>query len=188
MSTETRLATLESQLLALQQRVAELEQGSPGGPVGSPPDLPPGTVDHGLLNRLKQRQGPGYEDGEVHGAVTYAGVHRNAGQELGWHSERGSALVLNVEGEGLTAVLSALSHPLRLDIVRLLLRTGAQDRSQIQDKIGLTSVGQLYHHLNQLLESGLINHSRRGIYLVPAENVVKLLALITAALDLSDSV
>lgn len=89
--------------------------------------------------------------------------------------------------EDLSLVLAALGQSARLKIVQHLLEHGSSERSTLQDLIGAASSGQLYHHLNTLLDAGIIVLLRRGVYSVQAENLIKLLALLSAAHDLSET-
>lgn len=75
--------------------------------------------------------------------------------------------------------MSALGHPLRLALMRLLLN-GEHTVAQLVDELELGSTGVAYHHLNQLHTSGWITTPRRGVWAIPPGRVVPLLAIIIA--------
>ena len=150
-------------------------------------EVAPGEVDYALLNRLSRRDAPEYRSEHASGAVTYAGAYRSPNGEFIWQSERPAPLLLRASADELSALLAALGHGARLTIVQYLLEYGPSERGTLQDLIGTASSGQLYHHLNTLLDVGVIVLLRRGVYSVPAENLIKLLALLSAAYDLGET-
>ncbi len=75
--------------------------------------------------------------------------------------------------------MSALGHPLRLALMRLLL-DGEHTVAQLVDELELGSTGVAYHHLNQLHTSGWITTPRRGVWAIPPSRVVPLLAIVIA--------
>ena len=147
----------------------------------------PGEVDYALLDRLSRRDAPEYRSEHASGAITYAGAYRSPNGEFIWQSERPAPLLLHASADELSVTLAALAHGARLTIVQYLLEHGPSERGTLQDLIGTASSGQLYHHLNTLLDAGVIVLLRRGVYSVPAENLIKLLALLSAVYDLGES-
>ncbi len=119
--------------------------------------------------------------------MTYAGAYRSPNGDFVWQSERPAPLLLRASADELSVTLAALAHSARLTIVQYLLEHGPSERSTLQDLIGTASSGQLYHHLNTLLDVGVIVLLRRGVYSVPAENLIKLLALLSATYDLAET-
>ena len=150
-------------------------------------EVAPSEVDYALLNRLSRRDAPEYRTEHARGAITYAGAYRSPNGEFIWQSERPAPLLLHASADELSRVLAALGHSARLTLVQYLLEHGPSERGTLQDLIGTASSGQLYHHLNTLLDAGVIVLLRRGVYSVPAENLIKLLALLSAAYDLGES-
>lgn len=75
--------------------------------------------------------------------------------------------------------LSALGHPLRLAILRLLLE---EDRTvaQLVDLLQLGSTGIAYHHLSALQSGGWVTSPQRGTWSIPPERTSSLLTIITA--------
>jgi len=70
---------------------------------------------------------------------------------------------------------SALSHPARIAILKETLRS-SQYSSELEDK--LSKYGALHHHLNVLMDAGLIEQERRrGKYVITPAGRVSLLFL-----------
>ena len=57
-------------------------------------------------------------------------------------------------------------------------------RAELQEALGDTSTGHLYHHLRELQAAGLIAQRRRGEYEIAPQAPVPLLVIVAAALDL----
>ncbi|WP_158839516.1 ArsR/SmtB family transcription factor [Saccharothrix deserti] len=79
-------------------------------------------------------------------------------------------------------VFAALGHPTRLAVVIHLLQVGPRSAVHLQQAAGLTSPGRLYHHLNVLLDSGLVERGLRSRYRLRPEPAA-IRALIAAAAD-----
>ena len=81
------------------------------------------------------------------------------------------------------AALAALAQETRLDIFRLLVRTGAEGLppGQISERLGLPAA-TLSFHLNQLKHAGLVTFRREGrslIYMAEYQAMNGLLAYLT---------
>ena len=73
--------------------------------------------------------------------------------------------------DGVSRALSALGHPARLDIFRILVRAG--DEGLIVGDIAAHTdlpLSTLAHHLRTLVGAGLVNQERRGREIVNAIN------------------
>ena len=68
-------------------------------------------------------------------------------------------------------------------VVRALVQ-GAHTSQELQAILGVSSPGQLYHHLKELLAVGIVTQTGRSHYEVAALQVVPLLAILAAAFDL----
>ncbi|MCX4386445.1 helix-turn-helix domain-containing protein [Micromonospora peucetia] len=164
---EERLSALEAQVAALTERF-----GAEPPPAGA--TTPAGDV-FWALNGLKQRI-----PSEGSGAVLYTGTVRLDDQHYDWQYGRVVDDVLAGNWTELAGVLTALAHPVRLRLLREILggRHGTGELAEIE---GLGTTGQLHHHLRQLTAAGWLHSAGRGHYAVPAERVVPLLAILTAA-------
>ncbi|MFY1574671.1 ArsR/SmtB family transcription factor [Verrucosispora sp. WMMD703] len=163
-SVQERLAALEAQVAGLVERFGGVDRPTP----------PPEGV-FWALDGLKQRL-----PADNAGAVLYTGAVRLGGQHYDWQYGRGVEDLLADDWADLPAVLSALAHPVRLRLLREILggRQGTAELAGIED---LGTTGQLHHHLRQLTAAGWLRSAGRGRYAVPAERVVPLLAILTAA-------
>lgn len=168
------------QLAALADRVAALEaqhSTTPAEPVPrQPADLP-------VVVALQERSGPPYERGDVGGAVLYAGSVRFTRAEYEWQVERPVPDLLDLDLVPLARVLSALASPARLLLLRALLQ-GPCSSHQLQEALGVTSPGQLYHHVKELLAVGIVEQPDRSVYRLAPRKIVPFLAILAATLDM----
>lgn len=176
-----RVAALERDLAALTARVTALEALT--RTTAAPAARVPLPVHDGLLEVLRQRDGPPYARDGIRGALLYAGAVDLAGAEYVWQIERALPFLLDLDAEAVAPVLLALGNPWRLRLVRALLR-GPRSSQQLQEAVGLGSPGQLYHHLKELLAAGIIEQRARSEYRLAARKIVPFLIILTAALDL----
>jgi len=126
---------------------------------------------HGLRERVAREAG----------AVLFTGFTRlPTGERYEW--QHGSFVddVLDHDWSTLSAALAALGHPVRLLLLRQVLG-GARSTAELQAHERLGTTGQLYHHLRLLLNAGWLRLTTRGHYAVPAERVVPLLIILSAA-------
>ncbi|NOK61589.1 MAG: winged helix-turn-helix transcriptional regulator [Chloroflexi bacterium AL-W] len=181
-SYEDRLTEVEQQVTDLLQRVDELEQQAATS--ASPPQ-PTFQIDPTILGQMRNREGPPYEEEGTRGAVTYAGALHTHGAQYEWQIERPAPGLLQLEPEPLAHVLAALGSPQRLLLVRALL-SGPRNRQQLQEALDVTSAGQLYHHLKELLAVGIIEQRGRNDYRLEPRKVIPFLTLLAIALDLTN--
>jgi ArsR family transcriptional regulator, arsenate/arsenite/antimonite-responsive transcriptional repressor len=87
------------------------------------------------------------------------------------------------EPEILAPVLAALGSPLRLVLVKALLQA-PRTNQQLQEISGIGSPGQLYHHLKELISSGVIEQHSRNLYRVNPSKLVPILTIFAAVLDI----
>ncbi|MGB3372881.1 MAG: metalloregulator ArsR/SmtB family transcription factor [Rhodococcus sp. (in: high G+C Gram-positive bacteria)] len=147
----------EARLAELEARVAELEHRGSGDAAGT--SMPTG------------------------GAVAYQGdVHLHG--DVTWNIGYSPDAVLELSVARTSEVLAALGHPVRLQIVRRLLR-GPANAADLQEVVGLGSTGQVYHHLKALGSANVVEQHGRGDYRINAKKVVPLLVSMLAAADIS---
>ncbi len=171
----------------LQSRVDALEAAgaAPGGAPG--PAMP--AEPWWLLDRLARNTGPGFARDDVQGSVAYGGRVRAPGTgELVWQLEHAVPDLVDADLGAVAAVLAALGHPLRLEILRRLL-LGARTLAELQEIPSTGTSGQLHHHLKELRAAGLVASQRRNHYAIAADRVVPLLIIVAAALgrDVADT-
>lgn len=173
---------LEQRVQALERRLDLLEAGrSPSGPAGAPS---PRADQLWAVEVLQGRHGPPFEVDDARGSIVYAGALETAATgSLAWQIERPLPALLDHPWDLGSGVLAALSHPVRLEILRRLLG-GMHTSQELQSIANLGTSGQLYHHLRELQAHGLIVSPRRNQYLIPAQKIVPCLVIVAAAAEL----
>ncbi|MEU8826542.1 helix-turn-helix domain-containing protein [Streptomyces sp. NPDC048636] len=162
--------SLQRRIDALEERVARLE---------SAPDAPRDTRStswedtfwalEGLRRRLTGR-----------GEVLFTGsLELPTGERYEWQQGALTDGLLAADWAEHAASYAALGHPVRLTLLRAVLR-GTRSAAELQEVAGLNTTGQLYHHLKQLTATGWLQAEGRGHYHVPAGRVVPLLVLVSA--------
>lgn len=154
------MVDLVQRLAELEQRVAALEGGERVAPVQP-------------------------EAGHDGGAVGYGGQVALGDGQVSWRIDVTPQHALSLPDPPRIEVLSALAHPVRVEIVRTLLALGAQPAAALQETARLGSTGQLYHHLKALTGSGVVEQDKRGSYRLRAAATVPVLVLLTAASDVA---
>jgi DNA-binding HxlR family transcriptional regulator len=133
-----------------------------------------GDERYWLLERLAREAKPG--------GVAYGGaVDLPNGEHYIWQREAKAGDLYAFDWTSVGHVLAALAHPVRLAILKALLE-GRRSTAELQRIEGLGTTGQLYHHLKSLERGGWIRSLERGVYGVPGERVVPLLAILSACL------
>ncbi len=182
-SDEERMFILEQEIASLRERVTALEATRNTSPISSTASIP--SEDFGTLQLMQSRQGSLYEQDGKSGAVIYAGSARIANARYDWQMERpvpGLLQFLDNEPEMLAHTFAALGSPLRLSLLRELLQ-GPRTSQQLQEALDISSAGQLYHHLKDLLAAGLIQQKSRNLYALPVRNFIPFLVLLATAFD-----
>lgn len=167
-------------LAALERRVSELERADGAG---TGPESAPGPATEASKVRSESSEvRSGASDGGS-GTVHYGGdVHLHG--DVSWRIAYDAGAALDLDDDPRTSVLAALGHPVRVRIVRSLLR-GPRGTAELGEAAELASTGQLYHHLRALTHCGLVVQDGRGSYRIPAATVVPALVLLTAAADVA---
>lgn len=176
--TERRLAALEARLARLEAAApAARTQTHAGATRRAGADGTPASTDDRFwaLERVLR-------DAPATGAVLYTGVARLPAGELRWQMGRGVDDLLRQDWSALAGTLAALGHPLRLQLLRAVL-AGTTSTQGLQALPEMATTGQLYHHLKDLESAGWLRSVRRGEYGVPAERVIPLLAILSAATE-----
>jgi DNA-binding transcriptional ArsR family regulator len=116
--------------------------------------------------------------------LSYSGRGRFGPHFLGIQQRARLSDVLDADPDMAAKVFAALASPARIVLLRALLngpRTSQQLRAELDD----ASVGQLYHHLRELLAAGLVTQPARSQYALPRGSQVALCIQITAASHLA---
>lgn len=174
-----RVARLERQLQDAAARLSALEHaaGAPGSgralpslPMSGPGDAL-GGVPGGVPNAVPESEETAFE---------YSGRGRFGKHQMVVHRRAGLAEVMGTEPDQLAKVFAALASPARIVLLRSLL-DGPLTSQELRARLADPSVGQLYHHLNQLLAAGLVVQPGRSRYALPQGNEIALcVELLTA--------
>jgi hypothetical protein len=133
------------------------------------------------LARSNRRLAESGEDTHLSGGVIYAGdVALPGGKRYLWQRESALTPLLALNWADLGDTIAALAHPVRLAMLKACLgeSRSTQDLLALE---GMGTSGQLFHHLKTLQGAGWLRSLQRGQYEVPAERVVPLLAILSAA-------
>ena len=159
---------LEQRVRALEQALAALRQSPPTGPSSTEA---PDDDQFWLLRELKERQPAG--------AIVYGGTASVAGGEVAWQWGAKSDQLREGDWAPAAPVLDALSHPVRLRLLQLVLN-GVTSTAELAAEESLGTTGQLHHHLRALVAGGWLQSVGRGQWSVAPQRVVPLLVVISA--------
>ena len=160
-----RATDVDAELEALRDRVARLEQRLDVEQAAHP------EGEHPLAARVEEAFASADEDAKRYPVGTvrveqYFRVHRPHENEYGrfvnGHTVDFDAL-LGLPLDGVARSLSGLAHPARLAIYKALL-TGSKDAASLIEVAGLNTKGQLYHHLREMEEVGLVVRRGRNVW------------------------
>lgn len=155
---------LAARVAALEDRVTALEEPAPHAePAGA----------FWALDGLRARS-------EGAGTVLFTGTATLPDERhYDWQQSFAVADLIDREWAEAADVFAALGHPVRLTLLREVLR-GTGSAADLAETAGLGTTGQLYHHLRQLVAAGWLRSPARGRYEVPAGRVVALLVVLAA--------
>ncbi len=178
---------IERQLAEMESRLKALEDGANRSSISD--DSESTSPDRlWAVDVLGRRKGEPFQRKDTRGSLLYAGSVVSPGTgSVAWQIERPAPLVLDTKWENAAPILASLGHPVRLEIIRRLL-TGARTSQELQEIADLRTTGRLYHHLRDLLESGVIVSPRRNHYAIPAAKIVPCLIIVAAASELASQV
>ncbi len=167
---DDRLTALEDRVTALEARLAAAPTGSRDSPE-PPPDRWAETF--WALEGVRSRSG------DASHVLWTGSVRLPTRATAEWQQTADADDLLAADWDGPATVVGALGHPVRLRLLKELLR-GAASAADLTEAAGAGSTGQTYHHLRQLVASGWVRQTGRGHHEVPAERVVPLLVVIGA--------
>jgi DNA-binding transcriptional ArsR family regulator len=182
---EARLATLEAQMAAMMARPTG--ESAATAPSSSPEAVGSAAPSQRLANAplrkfwaidgvLRRAE----VDHNEAGGVVFAGqVVLPNNETYAWQIETDTGKLLAADWSAANAALAALAHPIRLLLLKALLE-GKRDTQSLVHLPDMGTTGQLYHHLKELEAAGWIRQPRRGEYIVLAERVIPLLAILSA--------
>ncbi|WP_054536539.1 ArsR family transcriptional regulator [Herpetosiphon geysericola] len=170
--------SLLDRIAALEARVSALETQNPASIAATNEEL-------GLVRQLQQRTGSDYEHELGHGAFLFAGSISSVLGNYVWQGEHGLGELLRHPVEQIITVLSALASPIRLQIVQTLLEKPASSQSLLE-QLHMQSAGQLYHHLKELRNAGIIIQRGRSDYSLEIKALIPVMIILAAAKNIVD--
>lgn len=171
----------EARLRALEQRVQALEDAR-----GTGPDATEGAGTAATETRPEDEtfwalEGLRRRADRDRGAVLWAGVVPADGGAWEWQMARPADELRSPDDPQHAADrLAALSHPIRLSLLLEVL-DGTTRLTDLAERLGLGSTGQLYHHTRALTAAGWLRPGERGHVAIPGERVVPLLVILGAS-------
>ncbi len=169
---------LHQLITALTARVEALEKSQATPATSTFPTTSLDADKYWALNQLGKRVATS-EDKK--GEIVYAGlVTTPTGEQYMWQHGETTKEIFKRDWTSLDAVIGALGHPVRLQLLRSIL-DGRHTKAELEKLEGIGTTGQLYHHLKILEEGGWVRSLQRGTYGVPGERVVPLLTILSAA-------
>jgi DNA-binding transcriptional ArsR family regulator len=118
------------------------------------------------------------------GTVVYSGAGPWTDRAVMWQMERPWDDVLAHDAAATAQILAALANPLRVRVVAALFG-GRMSTAELTAQVDAGTSGQLFHHVKELLAAGLVHQPQRGVYELRPQHVLPLLAVLSAAIDLS---
>ncbi|MFI6502377.1 helix-turn-helix domain-containing protein [Nonomuraea typhae] len=154
---------LEERVEELERRVALLEgDSSPAAP--APADL---------LALIQSRPG----------TIMYGGAAGFGERHYMWAMEHPAAEVAAAHWPAAATLLEHLGSAPRLALLAAVLHEPRTSK-ELQETLGETSTGHLYHHLKDLQSAGLLVQPRRGEYAIAPHAVVPLMTIVAIAMEL----
>ena len=173
---------------ALRQDITELKELLKGGkPVEDAPEEKPGNVrlvekisdmtsDTVLASLMERIQDECMADGST-GRVVYTGVFASGGRQSNWIGQYNTDNLLKlIEDRTAEKVLNCIGSGDKLNILLALLRK-PMTVAQIVSEGSFNSTGQVYHHLNALINN-------KGVYIVVPYHVQGVIMLLAGISDM----
>jgi ArsR family transcriptional regulator, arsenate/arsenite/antimonite-responsive transcriptional repressor len=120
----------------------------------------------------------------AHGFLTYDGSIELGGKQLKMRSRRPATAAFSADAESVARIFGALGSPHRILMVRALC-DGPKTGQQLEESAGISSTGQLYHHLKELLAAGLVTQPARSLYALRPASIIALCVALMLASDLA---
>jgi DNA-binding transcriptional ArsR family regulator len=167
-----RLERLEHQVADLSEMIAALRRAQP--PAGEP------VVRH-AAGQESHRPGAG---SPAEDTLTYSGNVSAGDARMIVNRRRTYGDVVNADPNVAGRVFAALASPARITLLKTLL-DGPRTTQQLRGVLDDPSVGQLYHHLKELLAAGLVVQPGRSMYAIRRGSQVEVCIMILAATGLA---
>ncbi|MFI0409129.1 hypothetical protein [Actinomadura sp. 3N508] len=181
------MGSFEERIAELERRMARLEEPPSERPSpANPSPRPSADASLNLLDLIRARAGAGRGDGRGTGTIMYGGSVTFDDREYVWAMEHAADEVAGARWAAAASLLERLGSAPRLALLAALLR-GPRTRRELQEALGETSTGHLYHHLKDLQGAGLLVRPGRGEYAIAPHAVVPLMTIVAVATDLGSA-
>jgi hypothetical protein len=166
----------DNRSIALEARVEALERVERQRAAGSPPAAEANAAADPFwaLTALKQLALPAL------GAVLYAGLAETPQGPVEWQYGTPAEELFEQDWSEFARNLGAIGNPVRRCRLQAIVR-GTQTVAELSELATFGTSGQGYHHINNLVSAGWLAATTRGRYVIPADRVVPLLAILAAA-------
>jgi Helix-turn-helix domain len=181
-----RMERLERQLTDLGERLAALERVPVGAPTDPTAPPRPGMPATPPAFKSAAAEGSGSAGADDDSEFAFSGRARFGGRMLFIQQQGRLADVMNANPGRIAKVFAALASPARIVLVRALL-DGPRTSQELRQELDDPSVGQLYHHLKELLAAGLVVQPGRSVYALPRGSQISLCLQIIAAASMLPS-
>ncbi|MEV4071443.1 helix-turn-helix domain-containing protein [Nonomuraea fuscirosea] len=169
------MGPIEDRIAELERRIARLEEPPADVPPPPVPQAPP--LD--LVDLIRSRA-----EGETRpDTVMYGGAATFEDRHYMWAMEHAAGEVADANWTRAATLFERLGSGPRLALLAALLKE-PRTRKELQETLGETSTGHLYHHLKDLQSAGLLIQPRRGEYAIAPHAVVPLMTIVAVAMDL----
>ncbi len=144
--------------------------------------------DEETIRRVGEELASAARASDSAGILSYSGYYERSGPEgrgrALWVDERRTTDELfSQDDERVARLLSALGHRQRAAIIRELLG-GPASATELVERLGMGTTGQVYHHLNALLAADLVTQIERGRYRLRGRRIPALMLLMAGVRDL----
>jgi ArsR family transcriptional regulator len=177
--SQDRLTALEQQVAAQEERLRALEARLSSAPLAA--SCSTGTLPFDLETLHPPHSDLPAQEGSRQGMLSYSGFAQFDQQRYQLARQQTLPALFDMSPEPLAQVFAALANPHRILILRALC-DGPRSSQSLQEVLGMSSTGQLYHHLKELLAAGLIiQHGRSGYSIDPVKLIPICVALTVAS-------
>jgi DNA-binding HxlR family transcriptional regulator len=181
-SNKSEFEELKKRVGTLEKRVASLTKAE-GGRQIMRKGAPLQEDDLMLLERLRARKGKRYgRDALASGVIAYAGAATISHKATLWIREHPVPEILQSDPDTVARILMALGNQSRIAIVIELIQR-PRSAPELQELLKISSTGQLYHHLKELLSAGIISQPKRSTYEVNQHKLIPLLNILGTTAD-----
>ncbi|MGB3735234.1 MAG: winged helix-turn-helix domain-containing protein [Ilumatobacter sp.] len=177
---EYDLATALERLEAVEARVAKLEAEHARSEADAAPTADSLSAEvEGQPERFWALLGLQERLDDSGGVLFTGAVTTPVGERYLWQQAVTTEEVLDVDWADQAQALSALGHPVRLQILQYVL-LGVRTTAELAEIAEVNTTGQLHHHLKDLVAARWLRSPGRGRYEIPVDRVISLLTIVEA--------